>query len=85
MRKIKVQDITNAVAELCEKTNLSLSHELFTIGQMSKASGLSADTLRYYDKVGLICPQVVDKETGYRYYSVKQLWLTDMVMLQHDA
>mgnify|MGYP001206621891 CR=1 FL=1 len=28
MRKIKVQDITNAVAELCEKTNLSLSHDV---------------------------------------------------------
>ncbi|MCI2062127.1 MAG: helix-turn-helix domain-containing protein [Eubacteriaceae bacterium] len=56
-------------------------HELFTIGQMSKVSGLSPDTLRYYDKVGLICPQIVDKETGYRYYSVKQVWLTDMITM----
>ena len=38
----------------------------WTIRQATKATGLSADTLRYYEKEGLIAPK--RHENGYRYY-----------------
>jgi len=39
----------------------------WTIKQTTKKTGISADTLRYYDKEGIISPQRHDN--GYRYYS----------------
>lgn len=35
--------------------------------------GLSVGTLRHYETLGLVCPERVDPDTGYRYYSVRQL------------
>jgi DNA-binding transcriptional MerR regulator/effector-binding domain-containing protein len=34
---------------------------------------VSAKTLRYYDEIGLIKPDVINPENGYRYYSIGQL------------
>ena len=38
----------------------------YTIRQLADLSGISTRTLRYYDSIGLLCPQ--RKENGYRYY-----------------
>ena len=38
---------------------------LFSIGQVSKMFNMSHDTLRYYDKIGLVKPSI-RKENGYR-------------------
>ena len=46
--------------------------ELFTIGEMSKLFNVKIATLRYYDDIGLLEPQYVDKQTNYRYYSTQQ-------------
>lgn len=43
-----------------------------SIGQVSKLYDISKDTLRHYDKIGLLKPEV-NKENGYRYYSYKHL------------
>lgn len=40
----------------------------FTVGETARICSISADTLRYYDKIGLIHPSQVG-ENGYRYYS----------------
>ncbi len=53
---------------------------LFSIGQVSKMYNMSHDTLRYYDKIGLVKPSV-KKDNGYRYYSMKELELLDLVSL----
>lgn len=45
-----------------------MNKELFTIGQISQICGISITTLRYYDKVGVLKPVHIDKETKYRYY-----------------
>lgn len=45
---------------------------LFSIGQMAKLFDLNIRTLRYYDQIGLLKPQVVNPDTGYRYYSSAQ-------------
>ena len=46
---------------------------MLTIGQMSKACGVTVKTLHYYDKIGLLSAQEVDGDTGYRYYSEEQI------------
>ncbi len=46
---------------------------MFRIGEFSKIAQVSGRLLRYYDELGLLKPVRIDRETGYRYYSVKQL------------
>lgn len=43
--------------------------DLFTIGQAAQAVGATTETLRHYDRIGLVTPQQKDRWTGYRYYS----------------
>ncbi len=43
--------------------------ELFKIGQLSKQSGASIDTIRFYEDKGLIVPRL-RSESGYRFYGV---------------
>jgi len=45
---------------------------LYSIGALSKIVGISTDTLRYYDEIGLLKPARTSKETGYRYYADDQ-------------
>jgi DNA-binding transcriptional MerR regulator len=46
---------------------------LFRIGEFSQIARVSGRLLRYYDSIGLLRPQRIDPETGYRYYSAGQL------------
>lgn len=46
---------------------------MLKIGEFAKLSGVSIKTLRYYDKIGLVRPDVVDINNGYRFYSEAQL------------
>ena len=42
---------------------------MMTIGDFSRATRLSAKTLRFYHRVGLLAPAQVDPGNGYRMYS----------------
>ncbi len=46
---------------------------MLTVGQMSKACGVTVKTLHHYDKIGLLKACEVDRFTGYRYYSEEQI------------
>lgn len=46
---------------------------MLSIGEFSKICGVSTKTLRYYAEIGLIIPDEINPENGYRYYSIKQL------------
>lgn len=46
---------------------------MLKIGEFSKLAQVSVKTLRYYDELGLLRPEWVDRFTGYRYYSLQQL------------
>lgn len=46
---------------------------LLGIGQFSKICNVSVKTLRYYDSIGLLNPEFVDRLSGYRYYDEGQL------------
>ncbi|MFC3746963.1 MerR family transcriptional regulator [Paenibacillus sp. GCM10012306] len=45
--------------------------ELFTIGEVSKLFQVKISTLRYYDEIGLLKPEYIDKNNNYRYYSTQ--------------
>ncbi|MFK4148245.1 MerR family transcriptional regulator [Streptomyces sp. NPDC004065] len=47
--------------------------DMLTIGAFAKACGLSPKALRLYDELGLLRPERVDPDSGYRYYAVTQL------------
>jgi DNA-binding transcriptional MerR regulator len=46
---------------------------MLQIGDFSRISRVSVQTLRYYDDLGLLKPVEVDPHTSYRYYSFDQL------------
>lgn len=46
---------------------------MLTIGEFSNICRVSAKTLRYYAEIGLILPDEINPENGYRYYSINQL------------
>ena len=53
--------------------------ELYTIGEVAGICNISAKALRYYDKIGLLSPDHISEENGYRYYSRKTLLLVPVM------
>lgn len=47
--------------------------KFFSVGEAAKAVGMTAETLRHYDRIGLVSPCKTDEWTGYRYYSEQEL------------
>lgn len=45
---------------------------MITIQGFAKLCGCNAQTLRFYDRIGLLTPAKVDSWTGYRYYEEEQ-------------
>ena len=50
-----------------------------TIGQMAELNHVSQQTLRLYDREGLLKPQYIDEKTGYRYYHIIQSARLDFI------
>lgn len=46
----------------------------FRIGQLADLFGVSVQTLRYYDRIGLFCPKGRNESNGYRFYSAEQVF-----------
>lgn len=46
--------------------------KLFSIGDVAKMFHLSVESIRHYEKLGLISPEYVDPESKYRYYGARQ-------------
>src|SRR5262245_24206191 len=46
---------------------------MFRIGEFAQIAQVSGRQLRFYDQLGLLRPDHTDTQTGYRYYSVRQL------------
>lgn len=57
---------------------------MLKIGEFSQLGQVSIRTLRHYDEIDLLHPQVVDEESGYRYYSVKQLEVLAQIVLLRE-
>lgn len=43
----------------------------YTIGEVSKIYDIATDSLRYYEKKGLVIPQ--RRDNGYRIYSLEEI------------
>lgn len=57
--------------------------KLFNISEFSKITGLSRQTLIYYDHIDLLKPYKVD-DNGYRKYSHNQIWVTSVIWILSD-
>lgn len=54
-------------------------NEYLSIGQMAKLNNVSVQTLRHYEKLGLMKPSYINNDTGYRYYSMKDFATIDLI------
>jgi len=49
-----------------------MEKDYLSITEMAKLRKVTSETLRYYDRVGILTPDYIDPETKYRYYSVRK-------------
>lgn len=52
-----------------------LKQNLLSIGKVSKITGIHINSLRYYEKIGVLKPAYVDPDSKYRYYAYTQLYI----------
>ncbi|WP_294730240.1 MerR family transcriptional regulator [uncultured Faecalibaculum sp.] len=52
---------------------------MISIGKMSVAAQTSVKTLRYYDRIGLLKPAAVDRDSKYRYYTADQIGTMNLI------
>lgn len=58
--------------------------QFFSIGEASRLVGVTAETLRHYDRIGLVSPSRRDPFTGYRYYTEQEIvWLNTVKALRY--
>lgn len=57
-----------------------MSGRRYTVGEVSRISGVPKDTLLYYDRIGLFKPKFVNPDTRYRYYTHDQFWQLDIII-----
>lgn len=50
-----------------------MKNELYSIGKVEEICKITKKALRYYDKMGILSPDKIGDESGYRYYSKKNL------------
>lgn len=51
----------------------------YMIGEVAELLNMSPQSLRFYDKVGVVVPAYTDPKTGYRYYSYDQIHYIDRI------
>jgi len=57
---------------------------MFRIGEFSQIARVSGRLLRYYDSIGLLRPEHIDTQTGYRHYSAAQLPRLNRILALKD-
>lgn len=53
----------------------------FTISEFAKLRGININSLRYYEKLGILKPAHIDEKTNYRYYSAEQVSVLNKIIL----
>ncbi len=59
---------------------MDFAKERLSISQMAEVNQVTTETLRHYDRCGLLKPSSRDKKTGYRYYEWQQCAQLDMIL-----
>lgn len=57
---------------------------LLSIGAVAKIRNVNVQSLRYYERLGILIPAYINPETGYRYYSLEQIMILDTIILCVD-
>lgn len=57
---------------------------MLKIGQFAALAQISIRMLRHYDELGLLKPEMVDRESGYRYYTLEQLPRLNRILALKD-
>ncbi len=57
---------------------------MFLTGEFSRIARVSKRQLQYYDEIGVFKPAHTDPQTGYRYYSAKQLPRLNHILAMKD-
>jgi DNA-binding transcriptional MerR regulator len=57
---------------------------MFRIGEFAQIAQVSTRQLRFYDQLGLLQPAHSDAQTGYRYYSIRQLPRLNCILALKD-
>ena len=47
--------------------------KFYSVGEAAKLVGMTAETLRHYDRIGLVSPHKTDEWTKYRYYTEEEI------------
>ena len=58
-----------------------MKNNLLTIGELSKRTGCSIKSLRYYDSIGLLKPVYINNKTNYRYYNFEQTRMVELIQI----
>ena len=56
-------------------------NDYMSIGEVARYTGVGVDSLRYYEKIGLLEPAFIDPQTKYRYYTFAQIHLIEVITL----
>lgn len=57
---------------------------MYRIGEFSRICRVPVSALRYYSDLGLLPPETIDPDTGYRYYAVMQLPRLNRILALKD-
>lgn len=55
--------------------------DYFLIGEFARLRNVNINSLRYYEKLGLLKPAYIDPETNYRYYLPEQVSVLNKIIL----
>ena len=58
-----------------------MKQKLLSIGDVARLKGVNIQSLRYYDRIGILKPAYVNPDTGYRYYVPEQIIILDIIQL----
>ena len=56
-----------------------MKEEYYQIGEVSKITGISKDTLHFYTKAGLVTPDYINPDNHYHYYSRWNMYQLDII------
>ncbi len=59
-------------------------NKFLSIGELAKLRNVNVQSLRYYEKLGILVPTYTNPENGYRYYSLEQIMILDTIILCVD-
>ena len=45
----------------------------YSVSEAARAARMTGETLRHYDRIGLVCPSRRDPDTQYRYYTEEDI------------